>query len=157
MPGEKKDEMVWSVTTHEHRERSTDWYWALAVGSIAAAVVSVFFGNILFAVVIVLGMGSIGYLAARGPREHMVKIDDRGVSIDGTRYLYATIHSFWVEHETSTPRLFLTLGGIIAPHFSLTLDNEAQGAQVREHLQKHVREEEQGPHLGEHLSQIFGL
>jgi hypothetical protein len=140
MPGEKQ-EMVWSVTTHEHKERSTDWYWALGVGSLAAAVVSIFFGNVLFAIVILLGGGSIGYLAARGPREHLFKIDDHGVSIDGTRYIYANIHSFWVERDSPAPRLFMTLGGVISPHFSLTLDDQVQGQAVREHLRQHVQEE----------------
>lgn len=156
MPGETQD-MVWTVTTHEHRDRSVDWYWALGVIAIAGAVVSVFMGNILLAVIIVLGVGSIGYLAARGPREHVVKIDNRGISIDGSRYAYSAINSFWVEHEVEQPQLFMTLRGIVTPHFSLTLDSEAQGDAVRRHLARHVEEEEQGPHLGEHLAKIFGL
>ncbi len=149
--------MVWTVTTHEHRERSTDWYWALGVGALAVAVVSIFLGNLLFAVVVVLGAGSIGFLAARGPREHLVKIDERGVSIDGSRYAYESIMSFWVEHDTPTPHLFLTLRGVVNPHFSLALDDEEQARAVREHLQNHVKEAEQGPHIGEHLAEIFGL
>jgi hypothetical protein len=156
MPGEKQ-EMVWTVTTHEHREHSTDWYWALGVMALAGAIVSIFMGNDLLAVIIVLGAASIGYLAVRGPREHTVKIDDRGVTIDGTRYPYSAIRSFWVEHEEERPHLFLTLRGLLTPHFSLALDNEAQGAAVRDHLSHHIEEAEQGPHLGEHLAEIFGL
>jgi hypothetical protein len=70
MPG-GKEEMVWSVITHEHRERTTDWYWALGLVAIAGAVASVFFGNTLLAIIILLGAGSIGFLAIRGPREHI--------------------------------------------------------------------------------------
>ena len=156
MPGETQD-MVWSITTHVHRERNVDWYWALGVIAVAGILVSVFFSNVLLAVIIALGAISIGFLAARGPREHMVKIDDRGVSIDGTRYPFANIYSFWVEHEQESPHLFITMRGILTPHLSLMLDSEAQGAAVREHLQSRVKEEEQGPHLGERLSEIFGL
>ncbi len=157
MPGEKKEEMVWSVTTHEHHERSTDWYWALGVMALTGVVLSVFLGNLLFAIVIVLGAGSIGFLAARGPREHLFKIDERGITIDGSRYPYTSIDTFWVEHDTDYPHLFMTLRGVLTQHFSLVLDSEAQGIAVREHLKKHVTEEEQGPHLGEHLAEIFGL
>lgn len=95
MSGDKQ-EMVWTVTTHEHHERSVDWYWALGVAALAGAVLSVFFDNILLAVIIVLGAGSIGYLAARGPREHLVKIDDHGITIDGSRYAFSSINTFWV-------------------------------------------------------------
>ncbi len=47
--------------------------------------------------------------------------------------------------------------GVLTPHVSLWLDNEAQAASVREHLKTRVEEEEQGPHLGEHLTELFGL
>lgn len=149
--------MVWSVITHEHRERSVDWFWALGLIALAAGVASVLFGNVLFAIVIFLAAGSVGFLAARGPREHLVKIDDHGIAIDGTRYPFSSIHSFWIEHGVEFPRLFMTLKGALTPHFSLTLDSEAQGKSVREHLARHVEEQEQGPHVGEHLAQIFGL
>ncbi|TSC68705.1 MAG: Uncharacterized protein G01um101456_533 [Parcubacteria group bacterium Gr01-1014_56] len=154
---EGKQEMVWSVTTHEHRARSVDWYWALGVVALLGAIASVFFGNGLLAIIIVLGAASIGYLAARGPREHTVKIDDRGVSVDGTRYPYSAIRSFWVEHEATEPHLFLSMRGVLTPHISLLLDDARQGEAVRAHLLKHIEEEEQGPHIGEHLAEIFGL
>lgn len=154
---QRTQDMVWAVTTHEHKNRSVDWYWALGVIALAGAVVSIFLDNLLLAIIIALGSGSIGFLAARGPREHLFKIDERGVSIDGSRYAYSSIHSFWVEHDSAAPRLFLTMRGVALSHFSLVLDSEAQGRAVREHLVNHIKEEEQGPHLGEHLAEIFGL
>jgi hypothetical protein len=152
-----QNDMVWSVTTHEHRERSTDWYWALGLVAVAGAVASVFFGNTLLAIILLLGLGSIGFLAVRGPREHQVKIDHRGVTIDGTRHPFTSIHSFWVETDREPPHLFMTLGGVLTPHLSLALDDLSQARSVREHLLKHVTEEEQGPHVGEYLAEIFGL
>lgn len=149
--------MVWSVVTHEHRERSTDWYWTLAVLALAGIGASIFFSNILLAVIIALGAGSIGYLAARGPREHQVRIDSRGVSIDGTRYPWSAVHSFWVEHESDSPRLFITMRGVLQPQVSLVLDSRAQGDEVRAHLKRFVEEEEQSAHIGERLVEIFGL
>jgi hypothetical protein len=149
--------MSWNVTTHEHRERSTDWYWGLGVLALAGAAAAIFFGNFLFAVIIAIGAGSIGFLAARGPREHMIHIDERGLSVDGTRYPFSAIHSFWVEHDHEYPHLFMTMRGALASHFSLTLDSQAQGDDVRDHLKRFVREEEQGPHIGEHVAALLGL
>ncbi len=149
--------MSWSVVTHLHRERSTDWYWGLGALAVAGAGFAIFIGNFLFAVIIIIAAASIGMLAARGPREHAIRIDDRGISIDGTRYTYSAVHSFWVEHDAQFPALFITLRGIIAPHVSLLLDSAEQGEAVRAHLLNHVREEEQGPHLGESLAALVGL
>ena len=149
--------IAWQVHSHIHRERSNDWYWALGFAALAGAVVSLFFSNILLAVILVIGAGSIGVLAARGPREHGVRIDARGISIDGTLHPYASVHSFWVEEEGESPRLFVSTSGIVAPHLTLPLETPARAGQVRSFLKKYAREEEQGPHFGEHVAGFFGL
>ncbi|HYF12869.1 MAG TPA: hypothetical protein VD928_01030 [Candidatus Paceibacterota bacterium] len=151
------DHLSWSVTTHEHKERSMDWYWALGLLALVGIGIAVFFNNILLAIIIAIGAGSIGALALRGPREHTVRIDDRGLSLDGTRYRWDAIYSFWVEHDEEYPKLFITMRGVLMPHLTLTLDNRAQGEAVREHLRNYVEEEEQGPHIGERLTELLGL
>ncbi len=156
IPGEDK-EFSWTVQTHEHRERSTDWYWTIGVIALVGAGVSIYFGNVLFAVIMLLGLGSIGFLAARGPREHGVRIDERGISIDGTRYPYASIQSFWIERGVAEPTLFISMNGVLSPHFSLPLANKDDAVKLHQHLIRFIQEEEQGPHFGEHVARLFGL
>lgn len=148
---------MWTVETHTHKERTNDWYWGLGVIAVAGVVASVFFGNGLLAIIIGIGALSIGFLVARGPREHTVKIHRRGISVDGTLYRYSSVQSFWVEHDMSHPHLFLSMEGFVTPRFSFPLTSESQGEQIRNYLKPLVKEEEQGPHLGEHLAEIFGL
>jgi len=150
-------EILWTVQTHAHKERTTDWYWGLGVLAIAGAAASVFFGNALLAIIIGIGALSIGFLVARGPREHTVRLHRRGITVDGTLYRYASVQSFWVEHETEHPHLFLSMTGLVTPHFSFPLESESQGEQIRNFLRPLAKEEEQGPHVGEHLAEIFGL
>lgn len=155
MPEEKH--ITWEVSTHEHRERSNDWFWALGTFALVGSALAVWFGNGLLAIILILGTGSIGYLALRGPRTHTVRIGKRGITIDGTLYTYPTIHSFWVEHDTAKPLLLLTTNAVLTPRISLPLDSQTQGEEVRVHLREFVKEEEQEPHLGEHLAEVFGL
>ncbi len=149
----------WQVITHEHRDRSTDWYWGLGLGAVAAAGISLFFGNVLFALIILIGLGSIATLAVRGPREHWVKIDSRGISMDGTLYRYETIHTFWVEPQTQgrEARLLVTTNGLLAPQLIVHLGNTTRAQNVRAFLRRYAQEEEQHAHLGEHLAELFGL
>jgi hypothetical protein len=149
----------WQVQTHEHRERSTDWYWGLGLGAVAAAGISLFFGNILFAVIILLGIGSIVALAVRGPREHWVRVDNRGLSMDGTLYRFDTIQSFWIEPEAQgrEPRLLVTTSGIFSPQLVIPLGTMTRAQNVRAFLRRHAQEQEQQAHLGEHLAELFGL
>src|SRR3989338_6524832 len=104
----------WSVNTHEHTEHSTDWYWGLGLLALAGAGLSLFFGNLLFAVIIVMSAGSMGVLAARGPREHTVRIGGRGISLDGTLYRWSSIDSFWIE-ERGDPRLLVSTKSVLHP------------------------------------------
>ncbi len=150
-------DILWRVQTHEHREHSSDWFWALGLLGLVGAGLSIFFGNILLAVILVVGAGSIGLLAARGPREHEVKIDRRGVSLDGTLYPYPTVQSFWVEEEVGEPTLFLTTNSIVMPHVSVPLDNAAHAGQVRAYLRGYLAEEEQWEHFGENVARMLGL
>ena len=113
--------------------------------------------NTAIAIVVVLGLGSIGFLAARGPREHGVRIDERGISIDGTRSPYPSIHSFWIERGVAEPRLFITMNGVLSPHFSLPITHKDEAVKIHQHLSRFIQEEEQGPHWGEHVTRLLGL
>jgi hypothetical protein len=150
-------EISWSVSTHVHKERSVDWYWALGVIALVGAGLSFWLGNMLFALILVVGLGSLGVLLARGPREHRVAVDSRGVTVDGTLYPNRSLKAFWVDRREDDPRLYLITSGLIAPHITLPLESVAQGEQVRSILRRNVKEEEQEPHFGEHLAELFGL
>ncbi len=154
---ERDQELSWQVASHTTRERSNDWYWGLGGIAIAGIVLSIVFGNALLAIIIVLGAFSMGYLTIQAPREHTITAGPRGIAVDGTRYPWRGVRSFWVEHGNDNPRLFVTMNGIIAPHISLYLADSAEADSVRKTLKRYVPEVEQGPQLGEQLSNMLGL
>lgn len=154
---EEEQSISWDVLTHVHRERTNDWYWALGLIAVVAAGLSIWLGNLLFGILILLCAGSIGALAMRGPREHTVEINARGVSVDGTLYPYRSIKSFWVDANPEYPRLFLTTAGIIMPHIALPLDDEHHAQLVHSYLTERLEEVEQEPHLGEYVAHLLGL
>ena len=157
MPPGREQTISWTVITHVHKEHSVDWYWSVGIIALVAAGVSIWLGNLLFALIIIIGIGSLGMLYIRGPREHAVRVDNRGISIDGTLYPYRSIQSFWVERDPEYPRLYLMTHAVVAPHVMLPLDSGAQAEQVRSHLKRLLPEVEQEPHFGEHLTNLLGL
>ena len=153
--------MFWTVATHEHRERSNDWDWALGLLAIAGAGLSIFMGNVLFALIIAIAAGSIATLALRGPREHMVRLNPRGLSLDGTLYRWDAVDSFWIESfdsaEDQPPRLLVTTKGVLHPQLVIPLDNAVRARGVRSYMLRFAKEEEQEAHIGEYLAELFGL
>lgn len=157
-----KGEIVWHVLTHEHKEHSTDWYWALGLLTVAGAGASIFFGNLLLAVILSLGGISIAVLKIRGPREHQVKLDARGVTLDGTLYQWKAVQSFWIHTNPpgSEPRLYLNTHSLLMPRIVVPLDSAAHGEQIRALCLQYAEEapeEEQHPLFLEHIAEIFGL
>lgn len=156
------DAISWRVDTHEHVERSNDWYWGLALIALGGAAVSVLMGNILLALIIGLAAGSLWGLTARGPREHEVRLGTSGVIVDGTLYRWDNIESFWVEDERhlpagEPPHLLLTTKGVLHPQLVLPLGDSNRARNVREYARRHCREVEQAPHLGHHVVRMLGL
>lgn len=152
----------WRVDTHEHQERSNDWYWGLGLIGLAGASLAVFFGNSLFAVIILLGLGSLWVLVARGPREHEVRVTSRGLHFDGTLYRWSSVESFWVEDERALPpgeqaHLLVTTQGILHPQLIIPIGDNNRARNLREYLRRHSTEEEQEPHMGHHVAQMLGL
>jgi len=160
------DGIRWVVLTHEHQERSVDWYWAFGLIALAGIGVSIYFNNILFALIIALGALSIGILLARGPREHEVHVHERGITLDGTLYPYQSLQSFWVapefepedESDDEYPLyLRLTTSSYVHPHFTIPLEDSAHASEVREFLAQYLDEVEQQPHVSEHVARLLGL
>ncbi len=156
----QQEEIVWHVLTHEHKEHSTDWYWALGLLTVVGAALSIFFGNLLLALILLIGGISIGILKVRGPREHQVKLDARGATLDGTLYKWNTVHTFWIHVDMNDPRLYLTTHSLLMPRIVVPLDSIEHSEQVRTLCLKYVaeaEEEDRKPFWIEHVAEIFGL
>ena len=152
-------EIVWHVLTHEHKEHSADWFWTLGVGTVVAAILCVYFGNILLALILIIGAASIITLKIRGPREHQVRVDARGMTLDGTVYPWLSINSFWVNTDEMRggPCIYLTTKSLLNPRITIPLDNQEHAAEVRTFCKQHAAELEQWPHFGEHIAELLGL
>ncbi len=156
------EEIVWHVLTHEHKDHSTDWYWALGLLTVVGTGASILFGNILLGLILLIGGISIGTLNVRGPREHQVKLDARGATLDGTLYAWKSVDAFWihVDQAKEEPRLYLTTHSLLMPRIIIPLDSADHSEQVRTLCLKYAKEaeeEDRKPFLIEHISEIFGL
>lgn len=156
----QQEEIVWHVLTHEHKDHSIDWYWALGLATVVGAATSIFFGNLLLGVILLIGGVSIGVLNIRGPREHQVKLDARGATLDGTMYPWKSVDAFWIHADAENPRLYLTTHSLLMPRIVIPLDSTDHSEQVRTLCLKYAKEaeeEDRKPFLIEHISEIFGL
>lgn len=144
----------WEGHEYAFEERGADWYWALGIVAAGASVTAVLFGDVLFALVIVLGAIAIGLQAMKRPALHRFALTDQGVEVGTRLYPYENIMSFsMVEYldETLPPALSLKTTGIFAPHLLIPLE-DVDPDEVFEYMEQHVRHEVHEPTLTDHLS-----
>ena len=135
--------LTWSVEEYPHKEKGADWYWALGIIAVIGAALSVVYGNILFAVIIVLGGAMLGYYALRRPQVIRISISDEGIAIDDYLYPFDTLKGFNVEEHQLGSYLLIESSRSLIPVTSIPLPAEGLDFQaLRELLRTRIEEKE---------------
>ncbi len=140
---EKISTLTWHAHEYENKEQGTDWYWAFGIVALTGAIVAVVSGNILFAILIILGSLTLAFYTARVPNIIPIEINERGISIDKTLHPHNTLESFWIvdDERYITPHLFITSDKFFLPTMTVLLE-DTQPETVREYLSNYLDEEE---------------
>ncbi|MEK7147997.1 MAG: hypothetical protein AAB758_01740, partial [Patescibacteria group bacterium] len=97
----------WDAHEYEHKERSSDWFWAVGIISISISIASIIFGNIIFAILILLSAFSLALFINRPPENVHVVITERGITKDKIHYPYSTLDSYWLDSDHPHPKILL--------------------------------------------------
>lgn len=147
----------WSAYEHEHVPRGSDWFWALGIVAVSAALTSILFHDILFGVIILIAAAILGMLANVPPDLMEFEVSDRGVRVGGTMHRFEEIISFWVEEEGGDrPMLLVDTTKMMAPNLIIPLENIDPHA-VRTFLQNHANEVPMKEPLAHKILEFFGL
>lgn len=130
----------WEAHEYEHKERSRDWFWAVGIVAVAGAVTSIIFGNIIFAILLLLCIFSLTLFINRPPQTISVALTDRGIERDGALYPYSTLHSFWVDELHPHRKIILKSKKVFMPLIIVPL-GEMNGDRVRNTLVSRLPEE----------------
>jgi hypothetical protein len=138
----ENEKISWQAYEYRHTEKGADWFWALGIIAVSISITAVIFGNILFAIFIILSAFTLGMLARKPPKIMDIEIGDKGVKIGKSFYAYSSIQSFWVDEQNENDkRLIIKVDSITMPHFSILADNVDLN-EVKERLLNFIPEEE---------------
>jgi hypothetical protein len=135
----KPKALRWNTLEYEHQERGSDWFWAVGILTVAIAITSIIFNNILFAIVIILSGFTLTLFAARHPKDVEIIIDEQGVGMDSYFYPYHSLESFWVDEHSKQPKILLKSQKLIMPYIVIPIE-EVNPEQVRETLSEYLPE-----------------
>lgn len=149
---------TWEGTEHEHLEKTTDWYWGLAIVIITGVIIAIISKNYLLAILLVLGGTMLGMYANDKPAPVIVEISERGIKLNKDLYIYETIESFWMfkDHRDNNQIMIVT-GRKVLPQRIISLPDTVPVIEIRNFLLEKIEEKETKPTLIDTLAQSFGL
>lgn len=146
----------WDAPEHHHTEKDNDWYWAVGIITLTAVVLAFIFGNIIFGILILVGVFSLVVHTIRTPGLVHVEINDRGVIVGDVLYPFLTLESFWIDAEEHPPRLLIKSTKTFMPFITLHIADVDREA-VREVLLKYIAETEHHEPLSQKILESLGF
>ena len=131
----------WDAHEYEHKERSSDWFWAVGIVSISLAIASVIFGNIIFGILVLLSAFTLSLFASRPPSILHVTIDEKGITKGKVRYSYQTLQSFWIDTDHPHKKITLRSEKLFMPLIIVPLSDEVDLDELHENLSRFLSEE----------------
>ena len=148
-----KDKITWTVLEYEHREKTPDWFWALAIVAIAGSIAAIIHKNYLLAIFIILATFLMAVISLRKPQEIEVELNTKGVCVDSAFYPYKNLKSFFVHEK----KLLLHSNRPIMPIITLHLRDNFLEERVNIFLEKYLKEEEMEEPFSHRLMELLGF
>ncbi len=135
------EKISWHTHEYLHSEKSSDWYWMVAIITISIALISVILNNIIFGILIIVSSFTLTLFASKKPEIIEVEVNQTGIISGKTRYPYQHLESFWIETRDAHPRVIVKSKKVFMPFIVLFL-TDIDPEIVHPILLQHLHEEE---------------
>ena len=150
------EKISWQAPEYFHTEKTSDWYWIVAIITISIALISVILNNIIFAILIIVSSFTLSLFASKRPQIVEIQIDNSGIVVDKTRYPFTHLESFWIETREMHPKILIKSEKIFMPFIVIFIEG-IEIEKVHEMLSRHLPEEEHTEPFLEKLLIYFGF
>lgn len=148
--------ITWTATEYDHYHKESDWFWALWIVAGAGSIASLIYGNILFALVVLLSAFTIATHANKKPSPIIFEINRRGIRSGETLYTYENIEAFWVEEESHRKKILIQSNKLFMPLIIIPA-GDTDTEKVREFLKEFIIEKEIHEPLSQKIFEYFGF
>ncbi len=149
--------ITWEALEHHHDEKRSDWFWALGIVTVGAAIAMMMFDNTLFAILILLAGFVMGVLAMREPKVIAYAVTMRGIRIDEQLYPYSTLECFFIDEDNPLgPQLLIKSEKLFMPLLIMPIPEEYLD-EIDDILSERLPEEELEEPLASKVFEFFGF
>jgi len=134
--------MEWVTREYPHTPKEAEWYTSVIIIAVALAAAAIILGNIIFALLILVGAFALILFASREPDKITVTLSSEGVQIGDYFYPYKELESFNINKFEVPPRLFLKPLKTLAPLTVVEIEGVNED-EVGDYLYLFLEEEEE--------------
>jgi hypothetical protein len=116
--------LEWEGREYDHNPKSTDWYWALGIITVAGTIAAILFGNYLLAILVIIAATSLALHAAKQPPLHRFRLVEEGVVIGDELHRFSRMISFSVLEDIEgeqPPMISIKTENWLSPHLIIPL------------------------------------
>ena len=130
----------WEAYESLHGERSIDWFWGVGLTGIIVGVVAILIGNILLAILAIVGTATVVIVALKHPDKYYYALTPRGVIEAETLYLWSELDVFWVQ-ESDPPLLLIKSRRDTLPLLDLPLPETVDTKVIHDFMYQYIDDE----------------
>ncbi len=154
----KPDKISWQQHEHLHNEKSVDWFWTVGIIAFGGVVLSIFYANFIFALIIILFTVISFTLVRKPPRMLQFEITRKGVRAGHVLYPFSLLTSFWVEDTEHHDKIIFKSKKPMSPFIIIPFDSMTTDAEmIRDYLLDYLDEEELQEPLHQIIMEWFGF
>lgn len=131
--------LSWETIEHAYYEKTADWYWIIGIVGAVAIFLSFLFGNILLAIIFLIGTASIMLHGSQEPDTVTVRLGPQNVRIGKMVYPYSELISFSVDEDDDPVMLYLSTKSVVFSQISVPIEDVPVDL-IRDYLHDHLDE-----------------
>lgn len=140
MPKPTSKKILWRAPARAVVHKTADWYWIFGIIGMACAGAFIIIGNVLFGIVVILGLFTTTLLSFKRPPIVEVEIQEKGIRTDSTFLPFTTIEGFCIEETVSQKKLLLKSKKLFMPLIVLPIGT-VDTTELKNELSKNIKEE----------------
>ena len=150
--------ITWNGPEYIYIPKTSDWYWAVGIVTLALAAVALIFGEIITGILVIVAATALVLRASRPAHHITCLINDRGIVVNDALYPFVSIESFWIPHDSHIPKLILKSRKMFMPLIILYVDPASIDLdEIREVLVQYIAETEHHEHFLKHMLDGLGF
>lgn len=154
----KLEKISWQHHEHAHNEKTIDWFWIVGIVALGSVVLSFYFKNFLFALIIILFTAISFILVTRPPRLLAFEISRKGLRAGNILHPYSMLDSFWIEDTEYDDKILFKSKKPMSPIIVIPFDStQTDPETLRDFLLDFIDEEELEEPLHQIIMEWFGF